>query len=1177
MNPENNTPKNDIKDSIDSGRREFLKKSIAAVGAFGYARWAIGAPIRYFKPMHIDNPLAYYPNRDWESVYRNIFEPESSFVFLCAPNDTHNCLLKAYVKNGVVVRIGPSYGYGKATDLYGNRASHRWDPRVCQKGLAMVRRIYGDRRVKAPMVRRGFKKWVNDGFPRDAATGRPDPKYFQRGMDKWLRVSWDEAYDISAIAIENISRTYSGEKGAALLKAQGYDPSMIHAMEGAGTQTIKLRGGMAFLGATRIFGLYRFANMLALLDVKQRGVKPEHASGGRGWDSYSWHTDLPPGHPMVTGSQTNDFDLFATEYSKLIIAWGMNWITTKMPDSHWLVEARIKGARTVAVTVEYSATASKVDEAVIIRPGTDPAFALGLAQVIISRKLYDREFVETNTDLPLLVRLDTLQPLRPEEVQEEITEGGFKEPAELSSIKFLKKGEKAPPNPEQKMQFAPQSMRDNFKSFVVRDQKTKKLVAVTRDDFGSGFAKKGIHPDLKADFKVKLVDGSEVKVRSIFNMIEEYLYRNFTPKQTSQITGSPVSGIISLAEQIAQNKEKTLFACGMGPNQFFNSDLKDRAIFLVAALTRNVGFPGGNVGSYAGNYKASMFGGEPIYAQEDPFNLQLEKGGKVQLKKFLHYESLHYFNYGERPLRLGNKLFTGETHVPTPTKVMWLNNSNSVIGNIKWHFDVVNNTLPKLEFIAYADWWWTGSCEYSDVVFGVDSWAEFKQPDMCGSCTNPFIQIFPRTPLPRIFDTRGDIEVIAGVSKRLGELVDEPRMEEMWKFVFDGDVDEYLQRILDGSFTLKGYKFSELENKAQQGIPALMNTRTYPRFSSFEQARSEQPWHTKSGRLEFYRPEIEFIDSGENLPVYREPIDSTPYEPNVIIGYPHEAIRPKKPEDYGLDPSDVSVETRQVRNVMKTPEELVRSKHPLVIKLQYTHVYHTPKYRHGAHTTPVDTDFTSVWFGPFGDFYRHDKRMPSITEGYVDINPLDARELGVDDGDYVYIDADPEDRPYRGWKKGTEAYKVARLLLRARYYPGTPRGIARTWHNMYGSTFGSVKAHETRPDGLAKSEETNYQSMYRYGSHQSATRAWLKPTLMTDTLVHKVMFGQGIEKGFAPDIHCPVGAPREAFVRITKAENGGINGEGKWRPAELGFRPTYENKGMKEYLKGHFLRNKKKS
>jgi hypothetical protein len=94
-------------------------------------------------------------------------------VFLCAPNDTHNCLLRAYVKNGVVVRIGPTFGYGKATDLYGNRASHRWDPRLCQKGLALVRRIYGDRRVKAPMVRRGFKDWADAGFPRDPATGKP--------------------------------------------------------------------------------------------------------------------------------------------------------------------------------------------------------------------------------------------------------------------------------------------------------------------------------------------------------------------------------------------------------------------------------------------------------------------------------------------------------------------------------------------------------------------------------------------------------------------------------------------------------------------------------------------------------------------------------------------------------------------------------------------------------------------------------------------------------------------------------------------------------------------------------------------------------------------------------------------------------------------------------------------
>ncbi|HLB59370.1 MAG TPA: molybdopterin oxidoreductase, partial [Bdellovibrionota bacterium] len=125
-------------------RRTFVK-GIAATSATIFSHIAFGRSgpkLRYFKPMHIENPLTVYPNRDWESVYRNLFKPDDSFVFMCAPNDTHNCLLRTYVKNGVAVRIGPSYGYGKATDLYGNRASHRWDPRICQKGLALLRRVY---------------------------------------------------------------------------------------------------------------------------------------------------------------------------------------------------------------------------------------------------------------------------------------------------------------------------------------------------------------------------------------------------------------------------------------------------------------------------------------------------------------------------------------------------------------------------------------------------------------------------------------------------------------------------------------------------------------------------------------------------------------------------------------------------------------------------------------------------------------------------------------------------------------------------------------------------------------------------------------------------------------------------------------------------------------------------
>jgi nitrate reductase alpha subunit len=1148
-------------------RRAFLGGLVSA-SVTGIATKLSAAPLRYLKPLDVESPLAAYPNRDWERAYRNIFQTDSTFTFLCAPNDTHNCLLKAHMKNGVMVRIGPTFGYGKAKDLYGNTASHRWDPRLCQKGLALVRRVYGDRRVKSPMIRKGFKDWADAGFPRDPATGKPDPKYFQRGKDKWLRTSWDEAYTYSAKAFDDIARAYSGEDGRQRLEKQGYDHAMIEATEGAGVQTIKIRGGMAFLGATRIFGLYRFANMMALADAHVRGVGPDKAVGIRGWDSYSWHTDLPPGHPMVTGAQTNDFDLFAVEHAKLLLVWGMNWITTKMPDSHWMTEARLKGTKVVAITVEYSATATKADEVVVIRPGTDPAFALGLAQVILSKKLFDVSWVKNNTDLPFLVRMDTLKPLAPGDVEPAALRG-YTEKAP-ANVMVLKPSDKMPSGLQQKQQIVPEAIAGELGSFVVLDERSKKLVAVTRDDVGSAFAKRGASPELTASLKVRLRDGREVEVRSHFSLLAQYLDANMTPAQVEAITTAPAKAIESLAEQIARNPEKTMFATGMGPNQFYNSDLKDRAILLVAALTRNLGFVGGNVGSYAGNYRASIFGGLGLYTTEDPFRIQTDKTGPVATKKYFHYESLHYYNYGDRPLRQGNTLFTGKGHLPTPTKAMWLNNSNSVIGNVKWHFDVVHNTLPKIEFIAFADWWWTASCEYADIVFAADSWAEFKVPDMTASCTNPFVQLFPKTPLERIFDTKPDVEIIAGVSAALGKLYDDARFRDYWKFVAEGDVETYLQRIIDGSFALKGYTVEGLHKDATDGVPALVNVRTYPRASSYEQAKSEQPWHTKSGRLEFYRHEDEFIDNGENLVVHREPIDSTFHEPNVIVAAAHPAIRPKQPEDYGLRRDDLSTEARQVRHVVRSVEETVATKHPLMAR-GYRHIYHTPKYRHGAHTTPVDTDFTSVLFGPFGDIYRHDKRLPSVTEGYMDINPRDAKELGLDDGDYVYVDADPSDRPYRDFKPGTDEYKIARLMLRVRYYPGTPRNVARTWHNMYGATFGSVKGHETRPDGLAKSPETNYQAMYRYGSHQSATRAWLKPTLMTDSLVHKDLTGQTLMKGFQSDVHCPVGAPREAFVKLTKADVGGVGGKGLWRPAALGIRPSYESDAMKTYLGGKFV------
>jgi nitrate reductase alpha subunit len=290
-------------------RRQFLYQLTAAgAGAAVMNQWAMAA-LQDIGPVSVDNPLCGYPNRDWEKHYRNLYASDSQFTFLCAPNDTHNCLLHAYVKNGVVTRISPTFGFSQATDLEGNRASQRWEPRVCQKGLALVRRFYGDRRCKRPLLRKGFKQWVDDGFPRDPQTAAVDyDKYLQRGKDAWVPVSWEESFEYTARAMKNIAETYNGPEGQQRLVAQGYDPLMAERTRGSGTQVLKFRGGMQVLGATRIMCQYRLANAMALLDAQLRGVGPDQAVGARGWDNYTWHTDLPPGHPMVTGQQTLDFD-----------------------------------------------------------------------------------------------------------------------------------------------------------------------------------------------------------------------------------------------------------------------------------------------------------------------------------------------------------------------------------------------------------------------------------------------------------------------------------------------------------------------------------------------------------------------------------------------------------------------------------------------------------------------------------------------------------------------------------------------------------------------------------------------------------------------------------------------------------------------------------------------------
>ncbi len=143
-------------------------------------------------------------------------------------------------------------------------------------------------------------------------------------------------------------------------------------------------------------------------------------------------------------------------------------------------------------------------------------------------------------------------------------------------------------------------------------------------------------------------------------------------------------------------------------------------------------------------------------------------------------------------------------------------------------------------------------------------------------------------------------------------------------------------------------------------------------------------------------------------------------------------------------------------------------------------------------------------------------------------------------------------------------------MLRAKYNPAYPYNFTMMKHASFIATEKTVKAHETRPDGRALGDD-GYQSNFRYGSQQSLTRSWLMPMHQLDSLFHKSKTKMGFIEA---DNHAINTVPKETLVKITKAEDGGIDGKGPWEPARTGNTPGQESEFMKRYLKGDTVKVK---
>jgi nitrate reductase alpha subunit len=1147
-------------------RRDFIKTALTAGTSSLLAPrlWA-------FEPVSVANPLGVYPSRDWEKVYRDQYRYDSTFTWVCAPNDTHMCRLRAFVRNGVILRSEQNYDHDRCGDLYGNTATKAWNPRGCPKGFTMHRRVYGPYRLRGPVVRKGWKEWADAGYPAlsDQPALRTKYRFNDRGNDTFARVSWDEAYRYLADGLAAVARTYSGDQGRARLVKDGYDPLMIDQVQGVGTRTVKVGSNLPIHGVIGKFGIYRMANLLGLLDHHVRGVPPEQARGGRDWNEYTWRGDQAPGHPFVHGLQTSDMDMNDLRFSKLVIQVGKNLIENKMPESHWLNEVMERGGKLVDIAPEYNCPGTKSNYWIGVRPGlSDTAVFLGLAKILIDEGWYDADFVRRFTDFPLLVRTDTLKRLRPEEVFK-----GYKP-------KDLKGG------PSYTIQGLTDQQRARIGDFCVWDPKAGQVAALSRDEVG---AKMPVEPALEGTFQVHVLDGKTVEVLPIFAMYKRHL-ADYDLKTVEEISGAPAALVRRLAEDIWQTTkagQPVAIHIGEGINHYFHATLHNRATYLPMLLTGNIGKYGAGVHTWAGNYKgallqASSWSGPGVgsYTAEDPFHPVLDEKTRITHEHLRHTndgEEPSYWACGEKILaaetREGRKVFTGKTHLPTPTKALWYNNAN-FLNQAKWVYNIVVNNLPRMDLIVDQQIEWTGSAEYADVVLPVNSWVEFQDLEMGASCSNPFLQVWKGGIKP-VYDSRDDGEVFAGVARALADRIGDRRFADYFKFITEKKAHVYLQRVLDNCTTTRGtngaYQVDQLVAGAYGGEPgaALMLFRTYPRVPFWEQVHDSIPFYTDSGRLASYADIPEAIEYGENLVVHREAVEATPYLPNAIVSTsPY--VRPK---DYGISRDTTDPDLRQVRNVKLSWEEVKRTVNPLWSQ-GFRFFCSTPKSRHSTHSSWSTVDWHWIWSDNFGDPYRADKRAPGVADRQIQMNPEAAAALGLHEGDYVFVDANPLDRPYIGWAddKKSPRHKAFRCLVRVKLNPGLPYHFTIMKHTGQIATERSVRAHETRPDGRALAADTGYQASYRYGSHQSITRGWMPPMHQTDTLFHKKTGEMGFVFGFDADNHAINTVPKETLIKVTKAEDGGIGGKGIWEPGTRGYSPGEESPQNVQYLAGGYVK-----
>jgi anaerobic selenocysteine-containing dehydrogenase len=250
--------------------------------------------------------------------------------------------------------------------------SHPTGSAICAKGRAAPELVYSKERLSRPLRRSNPK-------------GSADPG--------WREIAWDEALDEIAASMRDI--------------AARHGPQAI-AFSQSSPSTTAIGDAAPFL--RRLMNAFGTPNLVLALDL---------CGWGRAFATrYAYGTGT-----VATGGAGGA--MADIGQSGCLILWGYNPSMSRLTHATATIEALKRGMKLIVVDPRSVGLANKADVWLRVRPGTDGALALGLANVMIERGWYDATFIRDWSNGPLLVRADTGRLLREAELTASADQGRY--------------------------------------------------------------------------------------------------------------------------------------------------------------------------------------------------------------------------------------------------------------------------------------------------------------------------------------------------------------------------------------------------------------------------------------------------------------------------------------------------------------------------------------------------------------------------------------------------------------------------------------------------------------------------------------------------------------------------------------------------------------------------------